>query len=156
MNAIGIDDIEDLALGAVVLGAGGGGDPHIAMLMLRQAIEKSGPVQVVHPDDLDPEAAVFPIAMVGAPTVVVEKFPSGAEFEIVLRELSDRVGTAPAAVVALESGGLNALFPLAVAAELGLPCVWINRLDESSDLPRAGELPNLSGLPPALDALVPR
>ena len=41
-------------------------------------------------------------------------------------------------------------------AQLGLPCVWINRLDLSSDLPRAGELFNLSGLPGALDALVPK
>jgi 2-haloacid dehalogenase len=40
-------------------------------------------------------------------------------------------------------------------AQLGLPCVWINRLYESSDLPRAGELSTLSGLPAALDALVP-
>jgi 2-haloacid dehalogenase len=40
-------------------------------------------------------------------------------------------------------------------AKLGLPCVWINRLGESSDLPRAGELPNLVPLPAALDALVP-
>ena len=40
-------------------------------------------------------------------------------------------------------------------AQLGLPCVWINRLHESSDLPRAGELVNLGGLPAALDALVP-
>jgi 2-haloacid dehalogenase len=40
-------------------------------------------------------------------------------------------------------------------AQLGLPCVWINRLDESSDLPRAGELSNLAGLPATLDALVP-
>jgi 2-haloacid dehalogenase len=40
-------------------------------------------------------------------------------------------------------------------AALGLPCVWINRLRESSDLPRAGELPDLGGLPAALDALVP-
>jgi 2-haloalkanoic acid dehalogenase type II len=40
-------------------------------------------------------------------------------------------------------------------AALGLPCVWINRQGESSDLPRAGELPDLSGLPDALDALVP-
>jgi 2-haloacid dehalogenase len=40
-------------------------------------------------------------------------------------------------------------------AELGLPCVWINRLDETSDLPRAGELPDLSGVPNVLDALVP-
>jgi 2-haloacid dehalogenase len=41
-------------------------------------------------------------------------------------------------------------------AQLGLPCVWINRLDESSDLPRAGELFNLATLPATLDALVPR
>ncbi len=41
-------------------------------------------------------------------------------------------------------------------AQLGLPCVWINRLDESSDLPRAGELYSLAGLPGTLDALVPR
>ncbi len=41
-------------------------------------------------------------------------------------------------------------------AQLGLPCVWINRLDESSDLPRAGERFDLSGLSGALDALVPK
>ncbi len=41
-------------------------------------------------------------------------------------------------------------------AQLGLPCVWINRLDESSDLPRAGELSDLGGLPGTLDALVPK
>ena len=40
-------------------------------------------------------------------------------------------------------------------AALGLPCVWINREDETSDLPRAGELTDLSGLPDTLDALVP-
>ncbi len=41
-------------------------------------------------------------------------------------------------------------------AQLGLPCVWINRLDESSDLPRAGELSDLARLPATLDSLVPR
>jgi 2-haloacid dehalogenase len=40
-------------------------------------------------------------------------------------------------------------------AALGLPCVWINRQAEVSDLPRAGELVDLSGLPDVLDALVP-
>jgi 2-haloacid dehalogenase len=40
-------------------------------------------------------------------------------------------------------------------AQLGLPCVWINRSHESSDLPRAGELSTLGGLPAALEALVP-
>lgn len=40
-------------------------------------------------------------------------------------------------------------------AALGLPCVWINRQAEESDLPRAGELIDLSDLPGTLDGLVP-
>lgn len=39
------------------------------------------------------------------------------------------------------------------AADLGITAVWINRLGESSDLPRAAELGDLSGLPDALDRL---
>ena len=40
-------------------------------------------------------------------------------------------------------------------AQLGLRCVWINRLGELSDLPRAAELPDLAALPGTLKALVP-
>ena len=40
-------------------------------------------------------------------------------------------------------------------AALGLPCVWINRMGETSPLPRAGELTDLSGLPNLLDRLIP-
>ena len=38
---------------------------------------------------------------------------------------------------------------------LGLRCVWINRLAERSDLPRAAELADLGTLPETLEALVP-
>lgn len=41
------------------------------------------------------------------------------------------------------------------AERLGLKAVWINRLHEQSDLPRAAELKDLSRLPEALDELVP-
>jgi 2-haloacid dehalogenase len=44
---------------------------------------------------------------------------------------------------------------VAPSAALGLPCVWINRLGETSALPRAGELQDLSELPDTLDRLVP-
>jgi 2-haloacid dehalogenase len=40
-------------------------------------------------------------------------------------------------------------------AKLGLPCVWINRRGESSDLPRAAELHSLEGLAATVDRLVP-
>ena len=40
-------------------------------------------------------------------------------------------------------------------ATLGLSCVWINREDETSELPCASELADLTGLPDTLDGLVP-
>ena len=40
-------------------------------------------------------------------------------------------------------------------AALGLSCVWINREGEASELPRAGELNDLTGLPDTLGSLVP-
>jgi 2-haloacid dehalogenase len=40
-------------------------------------------------------------------------------------------------------------------AELGLRAVWVNRLRETSDVPRAAELPDLSVLPETLEGLVP-
>jgi 2-haloacid dehalogenase len=40
-------------------------------------------------------------------------------------------------------------------AKLGLPCVWVNRQGEASELPRAGELIDLSALADTLDRLVP-
>jgi 2-haloacid dehalogenase len=43
---------------------------------------------------------------------------------------------------------------VAPAADLNIPAVWINRLDEISDLPRAAELPDLTGLADILDGLV--
>ncbi|HEX8968489.1 MAG TPA: HAD-IA family hydrolase [Chloroflexota bacterium] len=45
---------------------------------------------------------------------------------------------------------------IAPANELGLRAVWINRLDERSDLPRAAELHDLSALPETLERLVRR
>lgn len=42
------------------------------------------------------------------------------------------------------------------AAQLGLRAVWINRRGETSDTPRAWELPDLSRLPDTLDALISR
>jgi 2-haloacid dehalogenase len=44
---------------------------------------------------------------------------------------------------------------VAPCAELGIPCVWINRLGESSELARAAELADLSDLPSTLDGLRP-
>ena len=44
---------------------------------------------------------------------------------------------------------------IAPCRDLGLTAVWINRLGETSELPRAAELPNLGTLAETLDGLVP-
>jgi len=48
----------------------------------------------------------------------------------------------------------SAFHDLPPAAELDVPAVWINRLGESSDAPRAAELTDLNGLADTLDSLV--
>jgi 2-haloacid dehalogenase len=52
--------------------------------------------------------------------------------------------------------GASAFHDLAPANELGLTAVWINRLGETSDIPRAAELTDLSALPVALERIVPK
>ena len=48
----------------------------------------------------------------------------------------------------------SAFHDLGPAAELGISAVWINRLGEESDRPRAAELSDLHGLADTLDTLV--
>jgi DUF917 family protein len=61
-----------IALGGAVLGSGGGGDPYVGRLMTQQSIEKSGGVKVIDIESLPDDALILPIAMMGAPTVMVE------------------------------------------------------------------------------------
>jgi 2-haloacid dehalogenase len=51
--------------------------------------------------------------------------------------------------------GASVFHDLEPAAELGLKAVWINRLHEKSEAPRAAELKDLSRLPEVLESLVP-
>lgn len=52
--------------------------------------------------------------------------------------------------------GASPFHDLAPCSALGLKAVWINRVDEHSDQPRAAELPDLASLPDVLDRIVPR
>ena len=72
-------DLEDLARGAAVLGTGGGGNPYIGKLLARQAIREHGPVELVDAAEVPDDAVVVQSAMMGAPTVMVEKLPRGDE-----------------------------------------------------------------------------
>ena len=60
MRTIGVDEINDIALGASLLGAGGGGDPYIGRLMAMQAVKECGPVTLIEPDEVPDDAFIAP------------------------------------------------------------------------------------------------
>lgn len=81
------------------------------------------PVRVVAPDELPPDAFVAAICMVGSPEAMAEVPPTGDEVAIAVRALQARVGRSLDAVVSLDLAGINAFWPVAAAAQLGLPLV---------------------------------
>lgn len=123
MRQLGRQAIRDISTGAAVLGTGGGGDPRIGRLMAEQAIRDHGPVRLLDPDQLPDDALIVPCAMMGAPTVMVEKPPRGDETLEAIRALERYLGAEAFATMSLEAGGINATVPLAVAATLNLPIV---------------------------------
>lgn len=123
MRKITQQDLLDLAVGAAFLGTGGGGDPYIGRLMVQAAMEDGGEVVLLDPTEVPNDALVIPTAMMGAPTVLVEKIPSGEEAVASLRRLEDHLGRKAFATMPIECGGINSTIPLVVGALTGLPVV---------------------------------
>src|SRR5882672_535483 len=120
---ITLDHVEDLARGAAILGTGGGGDPYLGGLMLRQVLMDRPPVDLIDVESLGDADFVAPFGMMGAPTVIVEKIPNGDEMVAALRAQEKFRGEKARAILCAEIGGINALLPLVLGARCGLPVV---------------------------------
>ncbi|OEU91934.1 hypothetical protein DB35_07180 [Streptomyces abyssalis] len=119
-----LTDLPDLAWGAALLGTGGGGDPYLGKALAADSLAAAGgPVQFLDPEELPEDALVVTAAMMGAPTVVVEKLPNGKEAALALRALERHLGRPVTATMPAECGGMNSMVPLISAAQLGLPVV---------------------------------
>lgn len=116
-------DLADLAVGAAFLGTGGGGDPYIGRQMVQICLNEGLEVDLVDPDTLNDDDFIIPTAMMGAPTVLVEKVPSGQEAIHSLRRLEKRLGKIATHTMPIEVGGINSTIPLLVGARMGLPVV---------------------------------
>ena len=123
MRLIDEKNIEDIALGAAVLGTGGGGDPYVGMLMARQAIRDYGPVELYTLDEMDDDDLVVPTAMMGAPTVLIEKMPNGDDIVNAFQTLGKYLNKPIKATMSIEAGGLNSVVPIYLAARLRVPFI---------------------------------
>lgn len=119
-------DLIDFAFGAAFLGGGGGGDPYIGRLMLRQQIDAGRRVDIVDLEDVPDDAFVVPVATMGAPTVMNERIPSAEATIEVLRTTERLFGRPSTHICGVEAGGINATLPMVVGAITGLPVVDVD------------------------------
>ncbi|MGL5348024.1 MAG: DUF917 domain-containing protein [Peptostreptococcaceae bacterium] len=121
MRLLTEESIDKIAIGAGVLGTGGGGDPYIGKLLAKQAIKKYGPVELISIDELDDDALVVPVSGMGAPTITIEKLLSEIELVAPLEKMEELLNRKVDVIIPIEIGGINSLMPIAVAAQKRLP-----------------------------------
>ncbi len=116
-------DLAHIALGAGILGTGGGGNTYIGMLRARQLLRQGLRIRIVPPEHLAPDDLAVAVGGIGAPTVSVERIRQGGESFRALRAVEDAGGCKAAALLSTEIGGSNAIEPMVAAALAGLPVV---------------------------------
>ena len=120
---LSVTDLVNVARGAAFLGTGGGGDPYIGRMLATSAIQEFGMPQIIEPEELDDDATVYTIAMLGAPTVLSEKGASGADVDLAIKRMEQYTGKKADALIPIEIGGVNSMLPIMAAARHGLPLV---------------------------------
>jgi uncharacterized protein len=122
-SAITLDDIEALAVGAWVLGTGGGGSPYLGLLNMRRLYAEGHRVGLMSPLDLDDGDWVAIVSNMGAPLVGQERLADSRNIARAVEIQQELLGNRFRAVMPLEIGGGNGIQPLMAGAHLRLPVV---------------------------------
>lgn len=117
------EDIEHLAVGAWVLGTGGGGSPYLGLLNLRRLYAEGRRVKLMSPLDLDDEDHVAVVSNMGAPLVGQERLADSRNIARAVEMQQEINGFTFRAVMSVEIGGGNGMQALMAAAHLGIPVV---------------------------------
>jgi len=116
-------DLERLAIGAGILGTGGGGNPYVGKLHAKSLLAEGRTITIVPPRDVPDNAVVTSVGFMGAPVVSVERIKRGDEPLRALRALERHIGKSFTHIVPGEIGGANSTAPMVVAAQTGLPLI---------------------------------
>jgi uncharacterized protein len=120
---ITLDDIESLAVGAWILGTGGGGSPYLGLLNMRRLYADGHRVALISPFDLDADDWVAVVSNMGAPLVGQERLADSRNIARAVEIQQGLLGHKFRAVMPLEIGGGNGIQPLMAAAHLDLPVI---------------------------------
>jgi uncharacterized protein len=117
------DMLESLAVGAGILGTGGGGNPYLGMIEALQQLKAGRPIRVVPIVELPDDAFTTTVGGMGSPTISIERIGRGAECLQAMHALERHAGRPFTHVIPGEIGGSNAMRPMIVAALAGLPII---------------------------------
>ena len=117
------DDMQALALGAWILGTGGGGDPYHKLMNVLELFKNGGGARLIDPRGLEDAALVAVLSTMGAPLVGQERIPDAQHALRPLRAMERHLGRSFDAVMSMEIGGGNGVHPMMVAALTGYPVV---------------------------------
>jgi len=116
-------DLQPLALGAALLGTGGGGNPYVGMLRTRELLRQGAKIEIMPLEALPDDAWVAECGGIGAPVVGVEKIEEGGECHRAVMAVEETMGITCSAVISAEIGGSNSMEPIIVAGLAGIPVV---------------------------------
>src|SRR5262249_4843500 len=116
IRAISLDEIESIAIGAWILGTGGGGSPYLALLNLRKLYAEGKVVSLMDPADLGDDDRVAVVSNMGAPLVGQERLTDSDTIARAVTMMEEVIGRRFRAIMSLEIGGGNSLQPFMAAA----------------------------------------
>src|SRR4029077_14124989 len=123
LRDITLDDIESLAVGAWVLGTGGGGSPYLGLLNMRALYKEGYRVQLMPADELADDDWVAAVSNMGAPLVGQERLTDSRTIARAVALMEEHIGTKFRGIMSLEIGGGNSIQPLMAAAHLNRPVI---------------------------------
>ena len=123
LRELSSDDMETLAVGAWILGTGGGGNPYLPLLNMRLLYKEGHRVHLMDAADLDDDDWVGTVANMGAPLVGQERLTDSLTLARAVTVMERHIGQRFAALMSMEIGGANGVRPFMAAAHLKLPVV---------------------------------
>lgn len=121
LTPISADDLKSLALGAGILGTGGGTHPYLELLNIEKLYREGKQVSLLSPESLAEDDLVAEVGFMGAPLVTKERLPDPEQVLRPFRTMQRYAGCTFRAVMTSEIGGENGLLPFFVAALAGIP-----------------------------------
>lgn len=128
MLTVDYEGINNLIVGATILGTGGGGDPEAGMNILKDTLDSGKKLQICSLDELDPEGYVVTPYLAGSIPAPEAKSRKTKEMTVenmvkAYNLLEESIGEKIVGVVATEIGGGNTADAFRLGALLELPLV---------------------------------